>query len=132
MKMTQKLEQEEVRSRVKKEQLHIETELAAANAKLKVYEEFEDAHESMNDLLEPVSRSRAGSRYCKLENDDEQCGARKTLPALSILILPMTCIKYCSVKMKLLRCSSSNKVCLSCHTETYQCSPEILLCTDLS
>ncbi|KAL6473214.1 hypothetical protein MHYP_G00194020 [Metynnis hypsauchen] len=62
MKMKQELEQEEVRLRVKKEQWQIETELAASNAKLKVYEEFEDVHESMNDLLEPVSRPRARTR----------------------------------------------------------------------
>ncbi|KAL7831374.1 hypothetical protein SRHO_G00308770 [Serrasalmus rhombeus] len=55
VKMKQELEQEELRLRVKKEQWQIETELAASSAKLKVYEEFEDVHESVDDLLEHES-----------------------------------------------------------------------------
>lgn len=38
------IEQEETRLRLKKEQLEMYTELAASDAKLRAYEEFEDAH----------------------------------------------------------------------------------------
>lgn len=63
MKMKHELEQEEVCLIVKKEQLQIETELSASNAKCKVYDEFELAHESIDDFLDPVTRPRVGSKY---------------------------------------------------------------------
>lgn len=88
MKIKQELEQEEVRLRVKKEQLQIETELAASNAKLKVYEEFEDAHEPMDDFLDPVTRPRAGFQYLTDRKEKstskfyEHRGASEPLPAI--------------------------------------------------
>ena len=61
MKKREAIEQEETRLRLKKEQLEIEIELAVSDAKLKVYEEFEDVHESVDDFLKPTTRSRAES-----------------------------------------------------------------------
>lgn len=52
------IEQEETRLRLK-EQLEMYTELAASDAKLRAYEEFEDAHKSMDGFLEPPPRPRA-------------------------------------------------------------------------
>ncbi len=58
MKKREAIEQEETRLRIRKEQLELETELAASDAKLKVYEEFEDFHEFKRDLSELLSGPR--------------------------------------------------------------------------
>ena len=82
MKKREAIEQEETRLRLKKEQLEIEIELAVSDAKLKVYEEFEDVHESVDDFLKPTTRSRAELLICRQEKLDSvhdyvRCGAGK-------------------------------------------------------
>lgn len=81
MKKREAIEQEEIRLRIKKEQLELETELAASDAKLKVYEDFEDAHESKYDLSELPSGPRFEPLMCRQEKhnvDDYVCrGAGK-------------------------------------------------------
>lgn len=62
--------------------MELETELAASDAKLKVYEEFEDAHESKYDLLELPSGPRFVPLMCRQEkhnvDDYVSRGAGKT------------------------------------------------------
>ena len=82
MKKREAIEQEETRLRLKKEQLDIEIELAVSDAKLKVYEEFEDVQESVDDFLKPTTRPRAELLICRQEKLDSvhdyvRCGAGK-------------------------------------------------------
>ncbi len=82
MKKREAIEQEETRLRIRKEQLELETELAASDAKLKVYKEFEDFHEFKRDLSELPSGPRFEPLMCRQEKhdvDDHVCrGAGKT------------------------------------------------------
>ncbi len=82
MKKREAIEQEETHLRIRKEQLELETELAASDAKLKVYEEFEDFHEFKRDLSELPSGPRFEPLMCRQEKhdvDDHVCrGAGKT------------------------------------------------------
>ncbi len=82
MKKREAIEQEETRLRIRKEQLELETELAASDAKLKVYKEFEDFHEFKRDLSELPSGPRFEPLMCRQEKhdvDDHVCrGTGKT------------------------------------------------------
>lgn len=79
MKKKEAIELEEARLKFRKEQLEIETKLAISDAKLKVYEENEDAQKSEINSLQAISRLRVGSVHSaskserqEMFSDDEQ------------------------------------------------------------
>jgi len=88
MKKKEEIEKEELRLKLKKEKLEIETELAASNAKLRVYEEFEDTHETVDDFPELLPGPKteplfSGQGKSHNAHDNAHHGASKSSQALN-------------------------------------------------
>lgn len=69
----QDIEMEEVRLKARKEQLDLDAKIAASNAKIKVYANYEDGQDGMNEYYESERRHKAGRRVaCQVKDEDEE------------------------------------------------------------
>lgn len=79
LKKKQEIEMEEARLRARKEQLELETKIAASEAQIKVYAEYEDGQDGMNEYYETKGRSRVSLREsCNVKNEDERQQVRNS------------------------------------------------------
>lgn len=69
----QDIEMEEVRLKARKEQLDLDAKIAASNAKIKVYTNYEDGQDGMNEYYESERRHKASRRVtCQVKDEDEE------------------------------------------------------------